>query len=524
MKLSSVSEMRDLDRKAMDEFGIKDELLMENAGIAVYNVILNEFGIRGGKFAVFCGIGNNGGDGFVVARKIHSVGGDVKIFILGNPEKFTGSAKLNLEIVKRLPIEIHRVDSVESVRKDLTQCDVVVDAIFGTGLARDVEGFFADIIALINKVGKPVVSIDIPSGIHGDTGMVMGIAVRADYTVTFGLPKIGNILFPGFDHCGKLYVAHISFPPSMYDNNNFKIEINSPPQFPERKKDGHKGSFGDVLFIAGASSYFGAPYFSALSFMKAGGGYARLAAPSSITPFIANKASEVVFAPQKETPSGSISPANKEDLLLLSERVDMVVIGPGLSLDDQTAELVRSLVKEIRKPVLLDGDGITAICQEPGILARRVADTIITPHLGEMARLAGTDIADVDARKVELLQKTARELKAHMVLKGAHSLIGTPDEKVYVNLTGNSGMATAGSGDVLTGTIAAMFGLGLPIEEAVKKGVYIHGLSGDIAAETGGEDGITARDIMDFLPLAVKMDREGLKDSLLERYLVPLVI
>ncbi|MFC1883287.1 NAD(P)H-hydrate dehydratase [Thermodesulfobacteriota bacterium] len=524
MKLSRVSQMRSLDKRAIDEFGIKDELLMENAGIATYSVILDEFGIEDRKFVIFCGIGNNGGDGFVIARKLHSVGGKVKIFILGDPDKFKGSAKLNLKIVEKLSIEIQRVDTAETVRNDLAHSHVIVDAIFGTGLTREVGGIFADVIGLINASGKPVVSVDIPSGVHGDTGMIMGTAVKAYCTVTFGLPKIGNLLFPGYELCGRLYVTHISFPPSIYDNEDMSIEINFAPELPPRTKNGHKGSFGDVLFIAGASSYYGAPYFSALSFMKAGGGYSRLAAPLSMTPFIANKASEIVFAPQKETPSGSISYANKEALLSLSEKVDMVVIGPGLSLEQETAELVRALIKEIRKPVLLDGDGITAVCREPQIIGEREADTVLTPHLGEMARLTGTSVSDADYNKVNMLQKTSRDLKAMIVLKGAHSLIGTPDQRVYINITGNSGMATAGSGDVLTGTIAAMFGLGLPLEDAVRKGVYIHGLSGDIAAEAEGEDGITAQDILDFLPLAVKMDREGLDDYFLERYRVPIVI
>ena len=263
---------------------------------------------------------------------------------------------------------------------------------------------------------------------------------------------------------------------------------------------------------------------SALSFMKAGGGYSRLAAPSSMIPFIANKASEIVFAPQKETASGSISFDNRDDLLRLSESVDMVVMGPGLSLDEEAGELVRALLKGISKPVLLDGDGITAVSRDIHVLKERPAETILTPHLGEMARLLKTDIFKIDLHKIDLLQKTAKELNAFFVLKGAHSLIGLPDERVYVNLTGNSGMATAGSGDVLTGTIAAMFCLGLPLEDAVKKGVYIHGLSGDMAAETGGEDGITAQDIMDFLPLAVKMDREGLSDPFWQRYNIPIVI
>jgi len=524
MKVSWVSEMRELDKTASEEFGIKEELLMENAGLATCSVISKEFGIRGKRFVVFAGVGNNGGDGFVIARKIHSNGGDVKVFILGNRDKFKGVAKMNLGIIELLPIKISEVESADAIKSDVAHCNAVIDAIFGTGLTRDVQGVYRDVIELINNSGKTVFSADIPSGVKGDTGKIMGIAVQADYTVTFGLPKIGNMLYPGYGMGGKLYTSHISFPRSIFTKDALKIEVNHPAPLPLRDNNGHKGSFGDVLFVAGAASYFGAPYFAALSFMKAGGGYSRLAAPASVTPFIANKGSEIVFVPQKETKSGSISLENKKALLELSETVDMVVIGPGLSLAEETQRLARELVKEINKPLLIDGDGITAISKDLQIIKKRKAETILTPHLGEMSRIANLSVTEIDDNKIDVLQRMAGELNATIVSKGAHSLIGYPDERVLINLTGNSGMATAGSGDVLAGAIAAMFGLGLSVQEAVAKGVFIHGFSGDLAAQEKGEDGITAQDILDYLPLAVKMDREGLNETLKEQYFAERII
>ncbi len=500
MKVSTVAQMRNLDRSATEEFGISEDLLMENAGQAVYFVMLKEFGIKDKRFAVFCGSGNNGGDGFVVARKIHSNGGEAKVFLLDDETKFKGVARRNFEILSKLPIEISRVGSVESIGSALLQCDAVVDAVFGTGLIREVSGIYQDVIRAINDSKRTVFSVDIPSGINGDTGEVMGIAVKADYTVTFGLPKIGNMLYPGYDHCGKLYVSHISFPPSLYDTDSIKVEINSPAQLPERDKNAHKGDFGEVLFIAGASSYLGAPYFSALSFLKAGGGYSRLATPISISSFLANKGSEIVFLPQKETGSGSIALESKDQLLKLSEKMDMVVLGPGLSLDEETQELTRELAQGIEKPLLIDGDGITAIAGDLARIKNRRAATILTPHLGEMSRITESTISEINKDKIGVLQKTAKELNAIIVLKGAHSLIAHPDETVYINMSGNPGMATAGSGDVLTGAIAAMFGLGLSLADAVRTGVFIHGFSGDLAAKDKGEDGITAQDIMDYLP------------------------
>ncbi len=517
MKVARVSEMRALDRTAVEKYGIREALLMENAGEAVYFVILNELGTQGKRFAIFCGLGNNGGDGFVVARKLHSAGGEVTVFVLGDPGKFRGAAKTNLEIASRLPIRIQQIDAVDSIRSQFAHCDAVVDAVFGTGLTRAVEGLYRDVVELINGSGKPVFSVDIPSGVHGDTGEIMGVAVRADYTVTFGLPKIGNLLFPGYELCGKLFVTHISFPPSMYEDR-IAVEVNLPPALPPRDPAGHKGSFGDVLFIAGASSYFGAPYFSAMSFMKAGGGYARLAAPASMTPFLANKGSEIVFVPQQETDAGSTSLANRDSLLELAARVDMVVLGPGLSLNEETQQLVRELAMAIEKPLLMDGDGITALSGSLDIIRKRTAGTILTPHPGEMARITGRKVSEILGGSVDVVQKSASELGAFFVLKGAHSLVGFPDGRVFINMTGNSGMGTAGSGDVLTGIIAAMGCLGLFTGEAVRKGVFIHGLAGDLAADERGQDGMTAQDILDLLPRAVRMDRTGLSPEYAERY------
>ena len=518
MKISSVAEMRELDRTAIETYGIPEELLMENAGDALYFVILQKMGIAGRRFVVYCGLGNNGGDGFVVARKLHSNGGLVKVFILGDPKKYRGAAKLNLDILKRLPVEMVEVKDAASVHMDTVHCHAVVDAILGTGLEREVKGLYGDIIDGINNSGKTVFSADIPSGVSGDTGEVMGIAVKADYTVTFGLPKLGNLLFPGYDLCGELYVTHISFPPRLYDSNDLKVGITPQKLLPRRNSDAHKGSVGQALFVAGAASYFGAPYFSALSFLKAGGGYSRLAAPESITPFIASKGSEIVLLPQKETASGSIAIENKDRLLEMGNKMDMVVVGPGMSLDPETRRLVRALAGDLKVPLLLDGDGITAACSDLELLRKRENTTVLTPHLGEMSRITGVDTPEIAHDRINILQQTAQSLRAIIVLKGAHSLVGFPDRRVFMNMSGNHGMATAGSGDVLTGAIAAMLGLGLDIESAVLKGVFIHGFAGDLAAESRGMDGMTAQDILEHLPLALRRDREGLAESLVQYY------
>ncbi len=519
MKISTVQEMRNLDRTAIETYGIPEQILMENAGEAAYFVLLTRFGVTGRRFAIFCGGGNNGGDGFVVARKILSSGGSARVFVLGDRQAYRGAARDNLEMLERSGGEVVSPASPEDAEHDLARCDVVVDAIFGTGLARDVEGRYAEVIQRIHRSGRPVLSLDIPSGIHGDTGQEMGTSVRASATVTFGLPKLGNLLYPGFEHCGELFVTHISFPSSMIEAAGIRTEINHTPPLPQRNPKGHKGVFGDVLFVAGAAAYYGAPRFSASAFLQAGGGYARLAAPAAMVPTLAAAGSEIVFVPQKETAQGSIALENLEGLLDLGSRADMVVLGPGLSLVEETQDLVRALAARLECPLLLDGDGLTAVSRDPDVLRKRRAPTVLTPHPGEMTRLTGGTVSGLEQDPVGILRSTAADLNAVIVLKGAHSLIGLPGGRVFVNMSGNSGMATAGTGDVLTGAIAAMLGLGLDLPEAVRKGVFLHGVAGDLAAEDLGEDGITAVDILDALPLALKAEREGLEPELADRYL-----
>jgi len=514
MKVSTVAQMRELDRRAAAEFGLTTEILMENAGEAVYFVILKEFGIKNRKFVILCGAGNNGGDGFVIARKIHSSGGEARVFLLAERGRYQGAARKNLEIISRFPIPIREVKSTEEIKDEVFQADALVDAIFGTGLDRNVAGLYREVIQLINESKKKVFAIDIASGINGDTGQEMKVSVRADYTISFGLPKVGNLLYPGYGRGGKLYVSHISLPPSLYESSSIKIEIPPPVPLPARKPDTTKMDYGPVLVIAGAANYFWAPHASAYSFLRAGGGYVFLACPRSLAPTVAQGGKEIVFQPQKETTSGSIALESKDALLDLAARVRMVILGPGLSLNEETQNLVRALAREIEKPLLIDGDGITAISAEPEILRERKAETILTPHSGEMARLAKMEREEVEANRLAVLLETASKLKAIIVLKGAHSLVGYPDERVFISVSGatggRAGMATAGSGDVLNGTIAAMFCFGMGIEDAARTGVFVHGLAGDLTAKEKGPDGMTAQDILDSLPAAVRYYRENL--------------
>jgi len=522
MRLVSTEQMRRMDQTAVQKYGIPEEILMENAGESSYFALVREFGLNKGPTICLCGIGNNGGDGLVIARKLFSMKHDVEIYILGDPLKYKGPAKQNFEISKKMGIPIFQLDDLKAFEDRVKRSYLIVDAIFGTGLVRDVGGIYKEAIEIVNNHARNVLSIDIPSGINGDNGNVMGTAINADVTVTFGLPKYGNVLSPGFVNNGRLYLTHISFPPMLYEDDGEGVWINPTPELPKRLAYGHKGTFGDVLFIGGASSYYGAPVFSSLSFLKAGGGYARLLAPKSMVPFMSAKANEVVYLPVEETERGFISYKALSSILEMASKCHMVVIGPGLGISEDGRRLLFDLLKRVDLPVLIDGDGLTLLSQDMEMLKARKGPTILTPHPGEMQRISGRNIQEIGQDPISFLIDFSKAHQVYLVYKVARSIVVTPEGKVYINVTGNSGMATAGSGDVLTGCIASMYCHSKDVGFALMAGTFIHGLSGDMAALAKGEDGITANDIMESLPLALKaLRKKELPFELTDRYQIP---
>ena len=510
MKVCRVSEIRELDRKAITEYGIPAAILMENAGQSAYNVIHKITGSRG-EFLILCGPGNNGGEGFVIARLLHSRGAGVNVIILAPTDQYSPEASQNLTVIKNLPVKIEINPSLIKIKTAIKKSDYIIDALLGTGVDRPVTGIIEQTIRTVNTGGKTVFAIDIPSGINGDSGQEMGIAVQATHTITFGLPKAGNLLLPGFARGGKLYVSHISFPRALTEDVSLNIAVTEPVALPARKSTANKFDYGPALVIAGSANYYWAPYASAYSFLKCGGGYVNLACPASIVKNISRKGREIVFHPQIETAGGSLSGVNAGSLLELSQKMRFVIIGPGLSLETETRQLVKKLCTEIDKPILIDGDGITAIAEQPSLLKKRRSPTVLTPHTGEMSRLTGKSKEAIERDRIAAVSMAANEFKSYVVLKGPHTLIGCPDGKVYINTTGDTngaaGMATAGAGDVLNGTVAAAFCLGLDIGPAVCTGVYIHGIAGDMAAAEKGPDGMTATDILLLLPAAMRYYR-----------------
>lgn len=513
MKVASVMEMKKLDDMASNEFGISKEILMENAGNAAFKVIEREMGeISGKKFVIFAGTGNNGGDGFVLARILAGSCGIVTVFVIGEVSKIKEPARVNYERLLKIGVEVIELKHVNQVMEiALLNCDAVIDAIFGIGLQRPIEGLYRNIVDEINRSGKTVFSLDIPSGINGDTGEVMGTAIKANYTVTFGLPKLGLFNYPGAFYAGKLYISNISFPKKLTENEEIKVQLNIPSRLPERNLDAHKGDFGKALFISGSKSFLGAPYFSSYSFLKVGGGMSYLAAPQSIIYNILSNAKEVIALPQDETPEGTISYKNLEKLVDFSDKVDVVSMGQGISLNEATKKLFTELVKRIKKPIIIDGDGITIISENPNLLKKRKYPTIITPHVGEFSRLIKTPIDEIKKNRFNIIKEYASKLNAIIVLKGSYSLI-SDGNYTYINTTGNPGMATAGSGDVLDGVIAFFVGIGLAPIDAARTGAFIHGLSGDIKSKSIGLDGLVSTDILEGLPQAIRIFKESYYD------------
>lgn len=512
-KIVTNEEIHQIDQIAMKDYGIPSLLLMENAGRSAIDVIRNVFpNLTGKQATIICGSGNNGGDGLVIARQLNALGAKIRVVRMSD-RSYEDAARVNLDSVARLKIPVLSAESIHDWDQIFNESDLIIDAIFGSGLTREVTGTYAQVIEQINRSGKWILSVDIPSGINGNNGEVMGVAVKANATVAMGLPKFGNLLYPGFEYNGQLSIASLTMPPDLFDHCPYSGQTNDPLPIAERDPSGHKGTFGQALFIAGAAAYFGAPYLAAMSFLKAGGGYSRLAAPYSICAAIAANGPEIVFIPQTETRQGSLARSNAENLLKISGSQDFVVVGPGLSLNAETQSLVHELIPSINKPLLIDGDALTGLAAEPEILKTRTAATILTPHLGEFSRLTKISIEELHPNRIPLLKAYAQKWNATIVLKGAHTIIASPQGELWVNLTGNSGMGTAGSGDVLSGAIAALFGLGLNPIEAARMGVYVHGLAGDIAADQIGMDGITATTIMNALPEAMRQYRQRMDET-----------
>lgn len=514
MLLVTAQEMQTLDRLAMERYHVPSLTLMENAGRAVAEWILSEYRDRltaASTIHLLCGLGNNGGDGFVCARYLAEKQLPVAVWIAGPSRRLRGDAKAMWAALKSCPtVHIHHVplNSPWSTRAPhLKKTDLLVDALLGTGLARPVEGIFAEMIQWMNRSRLPVVSIDIPSGLSADTGKPLGVAVRAHSTVTFQLAKQGLLLYPGNDYTGKLQIADIGIPPLLIKQQHFMTHLTRRDDvaalLKPRVKESHKGAYGHALVVGGELGKIGAGLMAAKAFMRAGGGLASVALPEVSYERIDPHFLEAMYLPLP-TATPCLHPRVLPALVKHLEKKSVCILGPGLGYTPYTQAFVEGFLKQAHLPIVLDADGLNCVARHLELLSYHRGRLVVTPHPGEMSRLTGLKTSAVQADRIKVAKQFAQEYGVYVVLKGYQTIIATPQGEIFINTTGNPGMATAGMGDVLSGVIASFIAQGYPMKQALVLGVYSHGLAGDRVCEEKGERGMLAQDVIEKLPYVLQ--------------------
>jgi ADP-dependent NAD(P)H-hydrate dehydratase / NAD(P)H-hydrate epimerase len=510
VRVTTAAEMQALDRLAMDTYGIPGVVLMENAGAQVVRILWQEFpDLRARRVAVLCGRGNNGGDGFVIARYLHNVGVPVQVFILGELENIRGEARTHLEMLTHVgvaPQAASTPESVQALGAQLAHYDLLIDALLGTGLKAEVSGIFQQIIAAMNASARPIVAVDIPSGLSADVGTLLGEHVRAHLTVTMALPKRGLLLYPAAEYVGKLVVVDIGFPAAVREQESVRCHVLEPQtiasQLSRRAADTHKGTYGHLLIVAGGLGKTGAAALASLAALRSGAGLVSLALPHSLNAAMEAKLTEVMTIPLPEAEEGVLGAEAAKRVLEWLEGKSALILGPGIGTHPETVRSVHEVLRQVRIPVVLDADGLNALALAPQSPGEIHTPLILTPHPGELARLRQTTTARIQADRLTAARETAQVYHAVVVLKGAHTIVAEPDGTLYINLTGNPGMATAGSGDVLSGVIGALLGQGYTPSMAARIAVHIHGLAGDLTAAALGERSLIAGDLVDSLARA----------------------
>jgi hydroxyethylthiazole kinase-like uncharacterized protein yjeF len=512
MKVVTANQMRELDRRAAEEFALPSLLLMENAGLQAVLEMERSFpALRASRVAIVCGRGNNGGDGFVVARHLFNRGVAVELVLLAKRSDVKGDARVNLEVVRKLGVPLREVTTsqdLQATREAIERTDLVVDAILGTGTTGPAKGLLADAIELLNGAGRPIVALDIPSGLSSDEGSIPGPSIDATLTITFGLPKRGLILYPAASRAGRVVTVDIGLPLQLLSDPALDVSLleraDVAAALPPRDPNAHKGTYGHVLVLAGSPGKTGAAAMSALSALRVGAGLVTLALPESLNDAMEVKLTEVMTEPLPETRERTVALAAFEKILTLLEGKRVLAVGPGLSTHPETSELVRELVSTARVPMVVDADGINALGPKLETLATATVPLILTPHPGELARLLSISREEVVQNRIPIAQKVATSFRVYLVLKGGRTLVVDPEGRVAINMTGNPGMATGGTGDVLTGLIAGLLAQGVDAGLAARAGVYLHGLAGDLAAEAVGQEAMLASDLMAQIPGAIR--------------------
>ena len=510
MRLVTADEMRLADSKAIEEFGIPGMVLMENAGQAVVQEAEKMLGsFEGKKAAIFCGGGNNGGDGLVVARHLHNRGCEVRLYLLNDPDVFRGDALANYQILNNMGVSSFQLaegNRLNVARMALWSSDIAIDAIFGTGLRDDVRDVTLSVINMINESNTPVISCDIPSGLSSTTGKPLGGAVKADVTVTFGYCKVGLALPVAKPYVGRLVVADISLPRQISDSLNSHRELIDGAfvqrWLPQREPSAYKGDFGHVGVVAGSAKMPGAAILAASGALKTGAGRVTAALPSACRTSFAAQLPESMLLDTADNAEGGID--SNEISRIAAFPADSWVIGPGMGREQKTLDFIRELIPQLTVPAVLDADALFAVCGYLRLLKKAKAPLVITPHAGEMAKLLGVNVEDVQSNRVSVAEGFARQTNVVVVLKGAGTVVATPEGRVFINSSGNPGMATGGTGDVLGGMIATLLAQGLVPAVAAACAVWLHGKAGDIAVSNDGMAGMLAGDLANAVPMALK--------------------
>ncbi|UCH23742.1 MAG: NAD(P)H-hydrate dehydratase [Deltaproteobacteria bacterium] len=512
MYLVTAAEMRAMDRQTIESFGIPGRVLMENAGRGATRVLLEQFpSLEKKRIGIVAGRGNNGGDGFVIARYLAHKNINVTVFLLAEQQKVSGDAAANLKLLAPLSVPVVEVPDQKTFsrhRKNLVHQDIWIDAILGTGLNSEVKGYYKGVIDFINDSRKPVFAVDIPSGLNSDTGQSCGIAIKAQVTATFAFAKTGHTLFPGASYTGKLEIIDIGIPPHIAAKVGPKQYLLTPDLvrsvYEPRLPDIHKGNTGHLLVVSGSPGKTGAAAMTAMSAMRAGAGLVTLGIPRSLNPVLESQVIEAMTWPLPETLDGGLDEASFDQIMTLLADKKCLAIGPGIGQAEETKKLVQRLVEKTPVTVVMDADGINNLAGNVEILKRCKVAIILTPHPGEMARLIHSTPREIQKDRVACARNFAVTYNVHLVLKGARTVIAHPDGRVFINSTGNSGMASGGMGDVLTGVIAGFVSQGYSPESAAHIGVYLHGAAADTLAERIAPFGYLATEVMNAIPAEIK--------------------
>lgn len=508
MRVLTTEAMQQVDRRAIEELGIPGMVLMENAAIGVADALGDRFP-DAATVVVLCGPGNNGGDGLALARHLEARGYRYRIFLVVRGAMPSGDAGTQLAILERSEIPVTRVGPDDSLEKVVATCraaDVVVDALFGTGLSRPLEGHFAELVRALEHRSPPILAVDLPSGLDGGRPEPPGPHLRAQLTVTFAAPKVAHVLPPASQAIGELVVTDLGIPPRLVEEAPGDLHLLTAGEMAgcvvPRSAAAHKGDYGHVLLVAGGPGKAGAAILATRAAVRGGAGLVTVAVPAPLLATVDGGCLESMTLPLTAETGGHLAAAALDELLTVVEGKAALAVGPGLGLAEGTVSVVRRLVAETTLPLVLDADGLNAHVGRLAELAERRGPTVLTPHPGEAARLLGLSSREVQADRLAAVRRLAEESGSVVVLKGHRSLIADPEGGVWINPTGNPGMASGGSGDALTGLLVALSSQGLEPATAAQLAVYLHGLAGDLALVPGAPEALTAGDLVDHLGAA----------------------